>query len=216
MYAKLFEVFENYIQACKRINSLLPVDQRHMDSVKTFEEAREFKELIKDVSNHEKIRKLGWEWQPETHVLGAWGGYAIPQPPYLRNFFENTGIYRKIRYEEDVDINKVFDTFLEETEKQMQITYSGRILGVAIQFGDQKQIPLPFGGFSIENWDDQSPDCVIDPHIVKRIPVEAPDGSEDFDTEISSLGFIINLYCPNPVFVTWSRNSSSLFSSFHS
>ena len=216
MYAKLFEVFENYIQACRRINSLLLdsrlhggiADLKHRDFVKEFEKAKEFEELTQEVPNHEKIKKLGWEWQPEKPLRG--GGYIVG-PTYLHNFFENTGIYQHIRRGEDFGISKVFDMFLEETEKQIEVTYWGRLLGIAVEFGDQKQID--FGEFSIENLDDKNPDCVINPYIVKRILVKAPGDSGDFYAKTSTLGFIINLYCPNPAFVTWNYESNNLFSS---
>ena len=71
-YHALFEVFKNYIQSCRRINSILldsrphgaVADLKHKDFVKEFEESREFEELIKEISSHTEIKKLGWEWQP--------------------------------------------------------------------------------------------------------------------------------------------------------
>ncbi len=129
----------------------------------------------------------------------------------LHNFFENRGIYQRIRCGEGFDIKKAFDMFLEETEKQIEITYSGRLLGIAIGFGNEEQQPL--GELTLENRDNQSPACVINPYIAKRIPVKTPDDSGGFWTEASDFGFIINLYCPKPVFVTWNRQSNSLFSS---
>lgn len=141
----------------------------------------------------------------------VWRGVHRTLSSLLHNYFENIGIYQRIRYEEDFDINKAFDIFLEETEKQIEVTYWGRLLGIGIEFGNEQRIP--FGELALENWDSQSPECVIDPYIVKRIPVKTPGDSGGFWTKTSAYAFIINLYCPKPVFITWNRQSNSLFSS---
>ncbi len=82
MYHALFEAFKNYIEACEKTNSFLldssshgkVADLKHSDFVKEFEKTRQFEELIKELSAHEKIRKLGWEWQPKKPFEG---GYIV-------------------------------------------------------------------------------------------------------------------------------------------